>query len=107
MRNPNKLNFILDVVMFLVITALALTPGNEAHEILGVILVISVITHLVLHRKQIKILYNHLIPNPRTQIIGIILFLLVTASLFTLPFVLSKEHHGPRGHRGANSTQVE
>jgi hypothetical protein len=107
MMKANKINILLDGFMFLVMAALALTPGTEAHALLGILLVIAVITHLIMHKRQIKILYTQLFPNPKTQFIGVILFILVTVSLFALPFVLPKEHHGPQGYQGGRADEVQ
>jgi uncharacterized membrane protein len=107
MLKANRINILLDGFMFLVMAALILTPGTEAHVLFGILLMIGVITHLILHKRQIKILYTQLFPNPKTQFIGVILFILVTVSLFTLPFVLPREHHGPHGNQGGRAADVQ
>lgn len=60
----------------------------EIHLFLGYILIGLVILHLVLHWKQIKSIYNKLIPNPTVRQIVTILFIIISLLLLLFPFLL-------------------
>lgn len=60
----------------------------EIHLFLGYILIGLVFLHIILHWKQIKSIYNKLIPNPNVRKIVTVLFIIISILLLILPFIL-------------------
>lgn len=61
---------------------------SEIHLILGYILIGLVFLHIILHWKQIKSIYNKLIPNPNVRKIVTAFFIVTSILLLLLPFIL-------------------
>ena len=95
-QTKNNINIILDMIMTLVIVGIFLVKGS-LHENFGYTLGILVTIHVILHWKQIKIMYCQLLPNSLTQITGLVVFTLLIVSLFTLPAMMpqnERPYHG-------------
>lgn len=111
MKNRNKTNLILDFLMFLTMLAIFCVKG-EIHEILAYTIGGLVVLHLVLHWKQMKVMFKQLIPQTNYQYLAGILAVAAIAAVLTMPLYISQdesrdfiEHgayggHGERGQYG-------
>ncbi|HIH74044.1 MAG TPA: DUF4405 domain-containing protein [Methanosarcina sp.] len=89
--NKQKLNFINEALMFLVLSGLLgigislrlkMHLYGDIHYYLGLILVVLVLTHIYLHWTQIVKMYQKLMPDPgKRKIVSIIYVLIITILL--------------------------
>jgi len=92
------------MIMTLVIVGIFLVKGGT-HETLGYTLGILVTVHVILHWKQIKIMYCQMLPDSTIQITVLVIFVLLLVSLFSWPGLTPQnERHGPGGKGGYSST---
>ncbi|HPT69077.1 MAG TPA: hypothetical protein PKW50_02950 [Syntrophomonas sp.] len=104
MKNNGKINLVLDFVMFLFILAIFFVKG-EFHEALAYILGAMLILHLVLHWKQIKVLYCQLIPQQKYRYLAGIVAVASIAAILTMPLYVTTDEHGPGGEFGQHRFQ--
>jgi len=100
MKNRNKTNLILDFLMFLTMLAIFCVKG-EIHEALAYTIGALVVVHLVLHWKQIKVMFKQLIPQTSYQYMAGILALAAIAAVLAMPLYISQDGSGDFGERGA------
>ena len=97
MKNKGKFNLILDFTMFLFILAIFCVKG-EIHETLAYTLGGLLILHIVLHWKQIKVLYRQLIPQSRYQYLFGFLAVAAIVAVLTMPLYVTVDSQGYNGN---------
>lgn len=100
MKNRGKTNLILDFLMFLAMLAIFCVKG-ETHETLAYTVGGLIILHIVLHWKQIKVLYRQLIPQTRYQYLAGLVAAAAIAAVLTMPLYVTSDGYGE--HRGYDS----
>lgn len=94
--SKNKINTILDLVLFMMIISMFIIKGG-LHESIAYILGLLLILHVVLHWQQFKALYRQLIPNPVYQKIVAVLVGGMLVALLTMPLYLQVNDKGHNG----------
>ncbi|MBP1761164.1 MAG: hypothetical protein H6Q64_706 [Firmicutes bacterium] len=102
MKSRGKINLILDFVMFLIILAIFFVKG-EFHEALAYTLGAMLIFHLVLHWKQVKVLFNQLIPQRKYQYLCGALAVAAVVAILTMPLYITTNDRGPGGEFGRHN----
>ena len=106
-KSKNHINIILDMIMTLVIIGIFLVKG-DTHESFGYTLGILVTIHVILHWKQIKIMYCQMLPDSISQITVLVIFVFLLVSIFSLPGLMPQnEQRGHGGPGGYSSTMKQ
>ncbi len=100
--NKAKLNLVIDAIMFVIMLSIFTIKG-EMHEAFAYTLGVLVISHIVMHWKQIRVMYRQLIPGAWAQKLVAALFLILTAAVLLIPCFYPSAN-GPNGNqfRGAS-----
>lgn len=93
MKNRGKFNLVVDFTMFLFILAIFSVKGG-IHEALAYTLGGLLILHIVLHWKQIKVLYRQLIPQSRYQYLFGFLAAAAVVAVLTMSLHVNGDGHG-------------
>ena len=96
MKNRGKVNLILNLIMFITMLTLFCVKG-EIHETLAYTLGGLLILHIVLHWKQIKVLYRQLIPQIRYQYLVGFLAAAAIVAVLTMPLYVNGDSQGYNG----------